>query len=151
MFKIYPNNFFKGEGCPECGKKFRKKERALFQNCLKNFPNIEIIHSYYNAEILKKQELDIYMPKYKIGIEYQGEQHFYPIDFGGYGKEKSIEIFKENHQRDVKKKEICDKNGINLFYFSDYPQDDFLGRKVYHSYEELNEIINQVIKKENEK
>ena len=54
-------------------------------------------------------------------------------------------------KRDKRKKELCDKHKIKLFYFSDTKNDDFLGEKVYHDYNELIEIINQVIKKEDEK
>ena len=113
--------------------------------------NVDIIHSYYNKEILGKQELDIYIPQYKIAIEYQGKQHFKPVDFGGYGEEMAQILFSKNCKRDKRKKEICDKHQIKLFYFSDTSDNEFLGEKVYHNYDEFIEIINQVIKKENEK
>ncbi len=95
--------------------------------------------------------MDIYIPQYKIAIEYQGAQHFKPVDFGGYGEEIAEKLFKKNLKRDKRKKELCDKHKIKLFYFSDTKNDVFLGEKVYHDYNELIEIINQVIKKEDEK
>ena len=140
----------RGQGCPECSKLYRIAETKLY-DILKNNLTENIVHSYKNSKILGKQEIDIYIPKYKIGIEFQGEQHFKPIDFGGYGKEKSVLLFEDNKIRDTKKKDICKKNGIKLFYFSETKDDTFLGEKIYHNYDELIDAINQVIKTENEK
>ena len=109
------------------------------------------MHSFYDTKILGKQELDIYFPEYKIAVEYQGEQHFFPIDFGGYGTKIAERIFRENTQRDIKKKELCAKNDIKLLYYSDLQVDTFLDEKVYHNYDELNLVIDKIIKKEDEK
>ena len=145
------NHLNKKQGCPKCNRYFRKKEKELY-DILKNvFHNEEIIHSYYNSTILGKQEIDIYFPKYKIGIEFQGEQHFKPIDFGGYGVERANKLFEENQKRDINKKEICKRNNIKLLYYSNIIEETFLGEKLYHDYPEIIESINQVIKKENEK
>ena len=57
--------------------------------------------------------LDFYIPYKKIGIEVQGEQHFTPVKrFGG------IDYFKLQNERDKKKKELCEKHGIKLFYIT---------------------------------
>lgn len=38
----------------------------------------------YSPDWLGKQRFDIYIPKYNIAIEYNGEQHYKPIArFGG--------------------------------------------------------------------
>ena len=130
---------------------FFSLSKKLYNTLKENFSNIEIIHSYYNASIFSKQELDIYIPKYKIAIEFQGEQHFKPIDFGNYGNEKAAAIFEDNIQRDIKKKQICEENNIKLLYFSNVKEDTFLGEKLYHDYIDLINEINYIIKKENEK
>ena len=146
-----PHKHIQGHGCPECAKLFRKKETELY-NILKSvFKENNIIHSYYNPKILGKQEIDIYFPNEKIGIEFQGEQHFTPIDFSGRGVEWATKLFEDNQQRDIKKKEVCNNNNITLLYFSNVLEDEFLGEKVYHKYSDLIEKINQVIKKEEEK
>ena len=150
-FEMIPLNFLKGQGCPKSGRAYRQKETNLFNILKKVFPSTKIIHSYYNAKILGKKEIDIFFPEYNIGIEYQGEQHFKPIDFGGYGKERATQIFEDTQQRDVEKKEICKKNGIKLFYFSHIEEKMFLDEILYHDYAAIIEIINQVIKKEDEK
>lgn len=138
------------QGCPECAKLYRISETKLYEEIKKRI-NEEVIHSYKNKNILGKQELDIFIPKYNIGIEFQGEQHFKPIDFGGYGEQKSISLFNDNVNRDIKKKDACEKNGITILYFSETSNDNFLGEKIYHSYDELISVINKVIKKEDEK
>lgn len=146
-----PHKHIQGHGCPECAKLFRKKETELY-NILKSvFKENDIIHSYYNPKVLGKQEIDIYFPNEKIGIEFQGEQHFIPIDFSGRGVEWATKLFEDNQQRDIKKKETCNNNNITLLYFSNVLEEEFLGEKVYHKYSDLIEKINQVIKKEEEK
>lgn len=146
-----PHKHIQGHGCPDCAKLFRKKETELY-NILKSvFKESDIIHSYYNPKILGKQEIDIYFPNEKIGIEFQGEQHFIPIDFSGRGVEWATKLFENNQQRDIKKKEVCNNNNITLLYFSNVLEEEFLGEKVYHKYSDLIEKINQVIKKEEEK
>ena len=70
------------------------------------FPNA--IH-IYKANWLGKLSLDIYIPSLKIGIEYQGEQHFKEGPFG-----KTKEDLAVQQERDNRKKELCTKNDINL-------------------------------------
>jgi len=42
----------------------------------------EVIH-HYRADWLARQELDIFIPALKLAIEYQGEQHFVPVEVWG--------------------------------------------------------------------
>jgi hypothetical protein len=63
----------------------------------------------YRDSWLGLQSIDIYVPSLKIGIEYQGKQHYEAISFFG-GKES----FKKNKSRDLKKSELCKINGIKL-------------------------------------
>lgn len=69
---------------------------------------------YYQArpEWLGKQSLDIFVPALKLGIEYQGRQHFQPIEyFGGAAG------FQNTRMRDETKAALCRQNGITLVYF----------------------------------
>ena len=52
---------------------------------------------------------DFYLPDYNACIEYDGQQHFEPIDFFG-GEEK----FKKTIQRDEIKTNYCLVNNIRL-------------------------------------
>ena len=58
-------------------------------------------------------KLDFYIPKYNIAIECQGEQHF-----TNYRFEKNDERLKLRKIRDKIKKDLCDKNGIKILYYT---------------------------------
>lgn len=150
-FQQTPSKHINGQGCPVCGKLYRKKERKLYEVLKEVFDKEEIIYSYRNTTILGKQEIDIFFPKYKIGIEFQGEQHFKPIDFAGLGNDFAMSLYKDNQIRDLKKKKICQENNITLLYFSNVENNVLLNEKVYHTYSSLIEKIDQIIKKESEK
>lgn len=73
------------------------------------------VHHHYRPDFLDGQELDIYLEyqEYKIGIEYQGKQHFESVKiFGG------DEGLKRTKERDNRKAEKCRLNGIILIYFN---------------------------------
>ena len=77
-------------------------------------------------------DLDIYFPDFNIGIEYQGAQHFQPVEiFGGE------EGFKKNQERDKRKKKLCKQNNCILIYvLPDYDAEDIL--------KEINKHIQKV-------
>jgi len=70
---------------------------------------------HYRPKFLDGLELDVYFEYYgnKVGLEYQGKQHFEPIEFfGGEESYKSVVI------RDNKKKILCQENGVKLIYYN---------------------------------
>jgi very-short-patch-repair endonuclease len=92
-----------------------------------------IIEKQKKFHWLGKQSLDFYLPEHNIAIEYQGRQHFEPVDKFGGKKE-----FEKTKNRDKRKRELCKKNGIKLLYFSfDEKITTFLGEKVYHNVKDL--------------
>ena len=105
---------------------FQQKANALYTNMLlerrvnskwsNEYRLFELIHSYnkcaeyqYHCEWLGSQSLDIYIDTEKVGIEYQGEQHYKPIKV--WGGEDSL---KKIQKRDLRKKKLCAENGIRL-------------------------------------
>ena len=73
----------------------------------------KIIRGYRNYKILGRKEIDIYFPQLKIGVEYQGQQHFRSVDiFGGE------ETLQKQLKRDIIKIDECINNNIKLFHFS---------------------------------
>jgi hypothetical protein len=68
-------------------------------------------------------KLDFYLPKYNLAIECQGIQHFEPVDFANKGKKWAEELLIKNQLRDKIKKELCDKNGVEIIYFSLFEND----------------------------
>lgn len=57
---------------------------------------------------------DFYLPLYNAVIEYDGEQHFYPVDFAGRGEEWAKHQFEITQKRDNIKNNYCHTNHINL-------------------------------------
>lgn len=80
--------------------------------------------------------LDIYLPQYNVAIECHGIQHFYPVEH--FGGEKSLKI---NKERDKIKHDLCESNGIKIFYYSDVEIDNYELGKIYNDIDELLNII----------
>lgn len=138
-FKQTPTHHLQGQGCPICNTSH------LEQNIRKLLLNNGIDFTQQKKfSWLGLQSLDFYLPKYHIGIECQGIQHFRPITFFG-GEQK----YYKTSAYDKQKYDLCKENGIKLLYFSkenDLPLDYY--DNIYTNEEELlNEII--LYKKEN--
>lgn len=101
-------------------------ETILYYIVTKLFPDL-IIRRHYRPDFLGGLELDVYIEDLKIGIEYQGIQHYKPIKHWG-GKE-ALEKVKG---RDKRKKMICKQLGISLVYFeyNEGLSDDLVLRKL---------------------
>jgi hypothetical protein len=97
-------------GVPLIGEKFIS-ETILFKTVAYLLNSHEVIH-HYRADWLGRQELDIFVPSLKLAIEYQGEQHFKPVDAWG-GEEALL----RGQRRDDEKKQKCEQAGVKLIYF----------------------------------
>jgi len=71
---------------------------------------------------LGRQRLDIYIAELGLAIEYQGQQHYKSV--GLFGGDEALSRTKE---RDHRKRELCDANGVTLIYFR---HDEALTEKV---------------------
>ena len=56
---------------------------------------------------------DVFISGLNIAIEYQGKQHFEPIEF--FGGEES---YKRTIKRDRIKKDLSEQNGVKLIYIN---------------------------------
>lgn len=83
----------------------------------------------YRDEWLGKQSLDVFVPSIKTGFEYQGLQHFEPVDF--FGGEKS---YIERIELDRIKKLKCSEEKISLIEWKyDEPVDRLTLEKKLHA------------------
>ena len=87
-----------------------KHELSLFREIRRLYPDTLY---QYRPEWLGKQSLDLFIPSIKVGIEYQGIQHFSPVAFFG-GEEALL----QRKELDRQKKSLCEENGIRLIEWS---------------------------------
>jgi hypothetical protein len=81
-------------------------EMQLYNLVKTIFPEAE---HHATPEWLKPLHLDVFVPSKKLAFEYQGKQHFEPIDF--FGGEKA---FKYTQKRDQRKRLKCHIKGVAL-------------------------------------
>lgn len=109
-FFIKPNDLLCNHGCPSCSISSgeRKIKRYLDEKGIeyiqqKSFPDL------FYKDKFHPLKFDFYLPSYNLCIEYQGEQHFRPLDY--FGGEES---FKKGIERDNIKRNYCKENNIRL-------------------------------------
>lgn len=111
VWKTLPFNLLKGSGCPNCNK---SNGENIISDWLKN-NNIDFIPQKKFKKCKDKRLLpfDFYLPTYNMAIEYDGEQHYKPIDW--FGGESGFEYIKKHDQI---KTQYCKDNGIKLLRIS---------------------------------
>lgn len=99
-------------------------ENILYQMTCRIFPD-QLVMRHHKPAWLLKLELDIYLPALNLAFEYQGEQHFHPIE--AWGGEEAL---KKVQERDKRKAEICKKVGVKLITvsYTDPLTEDYLRR-----------------------
>ena len=113
-FNQLPSDHLRGSGCPICN--YSKKE-ILIEKYLKE-NNINFIAQYkisidqsINSSGIAK--IDFYLPDYNLFIEYNGKQHYVPIEyFGGELR------FEQQQKRDNYVRNYCKENNIKLLEIS---------------------------------
>ena len=135
-----------GQGCPKCRMSILEKDIIN----LLNENNIKYTYQYYNDDIFNRKSLDFYLEELGIGIECQGEQHFYPVMYRrkDWNKEKAEQRYKEIIERDKLKFEECKNNNIDLIYYANkflyehYCKEGYLG-PVFWNKDDLMKYINE--------
>lgn len=112
IWNARPNDILMGKGCPSCIESKGEKTIRLWLNS----HNISYISQnlFDNCKNKRVLPFDFYLPEYNCCIEYDGEQHFKPVDFANKGIEwanKQLEIRKKC---DVIKNQYCVDNNIKL-------------------------------------
>jgi hypothetical protein len=84
-------------------------ETILFLKIQSLFPDTPVIRQGFPSWLIPHR-FDVWVPSRKIAVEYNGKQHYEPVDFFG-----GVEGFKNQKKRDRRKAALCAKNGVRLF------------------------------------
>ncbi len=122
-------------GCSICSKEFAVSfpSRAIYYYLRKKFFDCEIEY-----KILGKYVLDIYIPYYKIIIEYDG-WYFHSDKNAKIREDKKNKILRDNGFELIRIKEI--KEETEKITFSD----NIIKYHLYDNYKNLDELINKLI------
>jgi very-short-patch-repair endonuclease/uncharacterized protein YbbK (DUF523 family) len=105
FFQI-PFNHYRGTGCPKCAqensesKGERKVREFLEENNIKYSQEVKLFDNY---------RFDFYLEDLNTVIEYDGKQHFEPVEYFG-----GLEGFLKTQERDKIKTEYCLENNIRI-------------------------------------
>ena len=91
-----------------------KSEELMYESVKKVFSRNEVVHQhrpYFLHTRNGQMSYDVFVYGEKIAFEYQGKQHFEPVEYFG-GKEH----FEEQRKRDELKLKLSKENGIILIY-----------------------------------
>ena len=111
VFTQRPKSHIRGAGCPMCNNSVLEETvmRLLKLNGIPFIAQHQFDWLTYNGTL----RIDFFLYEQNIAVECQGLQHFRSVDYFG-GKEALAEAKK----RDKIKKQLCEKHGIKVLYFS---------------------------------
>lgn len=121
------NMLYRGSGCPKCYSSHGEKRLA---SILDKY-GIEYDEQYVldGCRYIAPLKFDAYDVRNNIAYEYQGEQHYYLVNFGGCDDETAKENFRVSQIRDNIKREYCKEHRIPLIeipYWEYDNMEDFL-------------------------
>lgn len=107
-----------------------KSEYLVKELCEKLYGKNNVIYQhrpYFLHSDKGQLSYDIYLPKKKIAIEYQGKQHFESVEYFG-----GTSAFEKQQERDLLKKQLSEQNNVKLIYinYNDPITQEFISQKV---------------------
>ena len=107
LARIHINGF----GCPKCSESLG--ETKIYNFLVERGVSFERQKKFDDCKNINNLKFDFFLPKYNMCIEYNGLQHYTPIDF--FGGEES---YKLQLKLDKIKLEYCNANNIKLLIIS---------------------------------
>lgn len=123
-----PSSHKSGSGCPKCS--ISKGEQSIMNFLNKNNIKYETQYKFEDClsqTLQKKLSFDFYLFEKNMCIEYDGIQHFEPIDKWG-----GLDRFEKQTLNDKIKNEYCENNEIKLL------------RIPYTSFDNIESILNEI-------
>ncbi len=93
-----------------------KNEELVYKITKRLYADYQVIYQYKPFFLMTENgnmSYDIYICGLKTAIEYQGKQHFEPIEYFG-----GTESFQQQQKRDKLKAELSKENGVKLVYIN---------------------------------
>lgn len=106
-FDMSPDEFLKGNRCPLCRQSKGEKEVEIYLKNLQIY--FEPQKRFEDCRHKATLPFDFYIPSLNVAIEYDGIQHYKPLEVWG-----GVEAYKQTKLRDVIKNNYCETNGIRL-------------------------------------
>lgn len=124
-FYVRPSDvLFHGAGCPVCNGS--RGEKMIIKFLKENSIAYEYPKMFDSLKDSDKLHYDFYLPDYNILIEYQGEQHYRPIEIFGGKSKFELQVRHDNMKRDFAK----DNGFIEL----ELPYNKFVNQKQVNKY-----------------
>lgn len=134
IWNITPSSFLSGGSrCPKCASS--KGEKIIYNWLKENNITYKSQFQYKDCKNIKPLPFDFYLPNYNLLIEYDGEQHYMPVNFGGTSNDKALSNYKRQQKHDNIKNVYCLKNNIPLL------------RIPYTEFDNISSILSKEIKK----
>lgn len=129
-YPVTPNGFLSGTRCPFCSQSRGEHIITLILDSLHiSYVYQKRFDSCFYKEVLP---FDFYLPDYNLCIEYDGIQHYQPVEF--FGGEDNFKLTK---LRDSIKTDWCKNNDVNLLrvpyiYNTESSIRKFLDENIFH-------------------
>ena len=123
IWKATPNKLLiRMTGCPMC--QATHNENKICKILSKWGYNFVTQYRFDDCKDKNTLPFDVYIPSFNILIEYDGEQHYYPINFNGVSKEKALESYQRTIKHDKIKDDYCKSHNIPLIRIPYWMRDE---------------------------
>lgn len=112
----YTTKYKQGRRCGYCN--MSSGEQIVYNTLLKYNIKCEYQYTYDDCKIRNCLPFDFYLPDYNILIEFDGEQHYRPVNWGSIGWDKALDNFILLKVRDTIKTIYAKSNNIKLIRIS---------------------------------
>ena len=112
-FQTTPANILKRISC--CPKSFQTYKEETMCTLIESWGyDIERQYAIDGCSDKKALKFDCFLLDFNTAVEYDGENHFYPVKFGTQSLEDAVNKHEYTKRHDEIKNKFCEENNINL-------------------------------------